>query len=510
LTGVYHYPEFKFRNGSLWLVFGAYVLLTAISVIQHELWGDELQPWNLIKGSSDFANLLSNSKYDGHPPVWYALLFVLSKFTHSIAAFQSITFLISCSIAFLLIFYSGFPLTFKILCLAGYYFAFEYAVFGRNYSTAVLIAFLICINIHRNFKFKLPVYYFLLFLLCNAHLLGLILACCFHLYFLVSYWRKEAGIRWLAINILVALVIMAPTACFIFPLEGDVPNISDWFATLRKGQLVIALQAPVKAFMPVPAWWEHHFWNTNAILETIRRGNSFFAHAMLLLVSSGIVGMVVIALRADKKALVFFCLNLVLTMMSAAIFPLVNARYVGFIYVAFLAGLWISQRENSICGFRKGIVYLFLIFQLPGSIIALSRDWNSPFSQLNAVKDLSAMVPPGQPLITDYWGLNYLNAVNDKAWYCVESKKMQSYLVLNEPTIKNMRNTNRYTDGIESYFRKNKLRAVFFLTSTSPEELGRFDTALNKTFSIKLITQKAGAIEKFSNAYLYWITPRGK
>ena len=79
-------PTLDIRNERLllWAVFGAYVLLLLMALANHELWGDEIHSWNIARSSHGLIDLLRNSRYEGHPPLWYVVLFSITRITHEI------------------------------------------------------------------------------------------------------------------------------------------------------------------------------------------------------------------------------------------------------------------------------------------------------------------------------------------------------------------------------------------------------------------------------------------
>ena len=173
-----------FTNPLLWGIFILYVIILGFTIAHHELWGDEIHSWNIAKASNSFSDLISNTRYEGHPPVWYIILWSISKFTHNVYYIQLVQGIIACAIVFLILFFSQIPVLAKILIPFGYFFLFEYGVLSRNYAIGILPAFIICVILHKNFRYRIIVYYVLLFLVSNTHLLALLLACSLHLYFL--------------------------------------------------------------------------------------------------------------------------------------------------------------------------------------------------------------------------------------------------------------------------------------------------------------------------------------
>src|SRR6266508_2437176 len=94
------------RVGALWITFTIYLLVSGYTIVHHELSGDEVHSWNIVKGSARFPDLVHNIRFEGHPPGWYTLLWPLSQLTHDAAAIQVVHWAIASCTAFLIIFYS--------------------------------------------------------------------------------------------------------------------------------------------------------------------------------------------------------------------------------------------------------------------------------------------------------------------------------------------------------------------------------------------------------------------
>ena len=172
-------------NIILSITFILYVIIIGFTIFHHELWGDEIHSWNIVKASGSFSQLIQNTRYEGHPPVWYIILWTVSKFTNDPLYIQLVHVLIASLAVYILLFYSPLPLFAKLLIPFGYFFLYEYSVISRNYAIGVLLAFCICMIMFRNFRGKSLVYYGLLLFLSNTHLLALLLAGCLHLYYLL-------------------------------------------------------------------------------------------------------------------------------------------------------------------------------------------------------------------------------------------------------------------------------------------------------------------------------------
>ena len=204
----------------LWIVFLLYVIVAGFAIANHELWGDEIHSWNIVKASCSISELINNTRYEGHPPVWYLILWGISKFTHNLVYVQVAQLIIASSVAYIVLFYSPFPFISRILIPFGYYFLFEYGILSRNYAIGVLPALCICYILQKEFKYKLVLYYALLFFMSNTHLIGLILAGSLHFYFLLLNFEQKKKISKLFPHILLGILAFLPALYFIFSAIG--------------------------------------------------------------------------------------------------------------------------------------------------------------------------------------------------------------------------------------------------------------------------------------------------
>src|SRR4030095_13196907 len=73
------------------------------------------------KSSGTFADPISNIKNEGHPPAWYALLWLISKFTHNLIYVQVAHEIIATLAVFIILIFAV-PVHTKILMPFGHYF----------------------------------------------------------------------------------------------------------------------------------------------------------------------------------------------------------------------------------------------------------------------------------------------------------------------------------------------------------------------------------------------------
>jgi len=491
-------------NPVLWGVFILYVIVLSFTIAHHELWGDEIHSWNIAKASTSFSDLISNTRYEGHPPLWYTILWSISKLTHNVDYIQLTQLIIASLVVFLVMFFSPFPLITRILIPFGYFFLFEYGVLSRNYAIGVLLAFCICIILHKNFKYKLPVYYVLLFLMSNTHPLGLHLACCLHLYFLLLNSEQKKKTSAIISHILLGAFVLLPSLYFIFPPPDSSLNIHFWMSRWNIKQLTALIQRLLYAFVPVPAWWKYNFWNTQFLLEAQR--NYPILKFIKIIVLLSLFGMFFSILKKNKKSLIFFAANLFLSFIVSVFVPLVSARYSGFLFIGFIVAYWLYCSETPVSRNNKWLVNILLVIQLAGGAFAVVKDIQLPFSNGYRVKELLNQVPQDKKVVTDYWTLNVLTAFTDKPYYCLEMQKEMSFLLWNQELATMTRRPDPYSVGLKYLFQKEGIQQVYMISIHSPQDIPHIDSQLTKLYQVKLIDKREGAIEKGGNLYLYQIS----
>lgn len=487
----------------LWAVFIIYVVLFCFAMYRHELWGDEYHSWNIAKASKNVWELLSNIRYEGHPPLWYLILFTISKFTHNLGGIQAVHLCIAIVAVFILLLHSDIPVANRIWMPFGYYLLFEFTLLSRNYAIGLLLAFCICMIIRRQFRGKLLLYYLLLFLLTNTHLLGIFLAGSLHLYFLIyrAEQKEKAGL--VVLHGVLGILLVMPALSFVFPPSDSVLN-PQFFSNKwqLKQQAATIVLAPLRALMPIPVWWDGHFWNTQFLIDAQR------PYPVLKIVnpilSLGLLALVFFILRGNKKSLLLFGVNLLLTFATAAIFPLTSARYVGFIYIGFIVAYWLYASETPTTLGARRLAGILLILQLAGGAIAVTKDIRYPFSNAYRAHGLFSEVPPSDKIVTDYWCLNVLSAYVDKPFYCVDLGKEVTFLKWKEDVFRPIVNgESAHYDGMMKYMADNNLRYVYFMTIYSPAALAKLDPQFVDCFKLELIDKREGAIEKYGDLYLY-------
>jgi hypothetical protein len=492
---------------TLWIVFAIYLAISGFTMTHHELSGDEVHSWNIAKGSATLPELVRNSRYEGHPPGWYVLLWPLSRVTHAAASIQLLHWAIASCVAFVVLFRSPLPTWARLLVPFGYYFLFEYAILSRNYAIGVLLGCLLCVLLGSKDRERTFLYYLFLFLMSNTHLLAAVLAGCLHLAVLFRMRQRGGTAGSVAGHVVLGLLALLPSAYFIFPPGDSALNVESWRARWTPEQVRAFAQAPLRSFVPVPAWWTHGFWNTQVLLEArtrfsfLRLVNPLIA----LLVLSGATW----TLWRHTASLLLFTANLGLSFVIAAtVLPMTAARYSGFLYVAFVLALWLACAEGLLLN-RAKAMFLRALFalQVVGGLFAAWSDVRLPFANLFRIVELAAEVPPDSRLVSDYWTMNAYSAFIDKPIYCVDMRRELSFVLWDGELREALKNASLYSDGFREIFRHGDPKAVHLVSDRSPSKLFRADHDLEAAFRVDLVDRREGAIDPGGNLYLYRVAP---
>lgn len=199
-----------------WGIWGLYTVLVILGVINHESWADEAQSW-LIARDNNLAGIFTLLPSEGHPPLWYLILYPISHAGLPYESIKWLTAIICIATVYIILFRTRIPVLLKLIVPFSYLFLFEYAHFGRSYCLIVFFVATV-ISLYPQ-RFEKP----WLFALCiiglyNTHILAFSLAfglTVLYIIDIISY--KKAGAQTWG-----ALAIMCLGGLYLIPyLTGD-------------------------------------------------------------------------------------------------------------------------------------------------------------------------------------------------------------------------------------------------------------------------------------------------
>lgn len=412
-----------------------FLLISTHTIINHEMWRDEIQAWLLARDSTSLFDLFRNLKYEVHPALWYLCLMPLTRIFTSPSAMQIFHLLVATTTIFLFVKYSPFNKVQKILFSFGYFPFYEYSIISRNYALGMLLIFIFCTLFpKRHTKFTLIG--IILFLLSQTSLIALILVIVISVFLFIDYKLSQKRIApWIGFTIIV-LGIVTSILQLIPPTDTGFAVGGHW--TLDLNYLEKTLSTVTQAFFPIPKQ-ELHFWNTIAW-----KNNIFFLYIINFFTFFFILWFIFGLLK--KPATLFLFLGCTLgILLSCFIAKFVGSiRHQGFLFIAFIMSAWIADYSKEFNWFvtsdplrkiwKKIFSYsltIILIVHVISAMIAIKMDNQYIFSSGKLVaeyiksKNMAAMLMVGH---TDYATSTVVGYLAKDKTYYPNSERFGSYI----------------------------------------------------------------------------------
>jgi hypothetical protein len=322
-------------------VLAAWLPVAIFAISHHEMWRDELHCWLVARDSPAPWNVVSGRAYDGQPPLWYLLLWVLEKTTHRPEVMQVVHVAIAAAAVWIFATRAPLPRWARALFPFGYFLAYEYVALSRCYGLALCFALLLCV--HHPRRFERPVRTALLVAaLALTTTVATVVAAAYTLVLVadgVSLLRARhrlARRAWIPVAS-GAAAFVAATLCAWPPADSTVAHVTwplpvpDDFAPTR---LIVALAPIPRAYF--------FFWNSNALLsfEPLRRV------AVPLSVAVGL-WLVFVLSRVRSAALLFGAGTLGLMALFGFVYG-GDVRHHGFLFVLLVMGTWLASEAPQV------------------------------------------------------------------------------------------------------------------------------------------------------------------
>jgi hypothetical protein len=248
-----------------------------------------------------------------------------------------------------------------------------------------------------------------------------------HFYFLLWNMEQKKKQRIIVSHLLMGICLLLPSLYFIYPPVDSQLGLNFWVDRWSKDQLSAATRGPLFAFLPVAAWWNYHFWNTQFLIE-LRVNHSALRYVNLLL-SVTLVVLAYFILKPNRKARLLFLANLLLCfVMGITFFSLTTERYAGFLFIGFITAYWLFASETPVSKSKKWLINGLLVVQLIGGVFIVIKDIQLPFSNADRVNELLQEVPHGEKSGTDYWAMNTIATFADRSFYCLDLQQEKLFL----------------------------------------------------------------------------------
>jgi hypothetical protein len=374
------------------LVLAAYLPVAVFAVAHHEMWRDELHCWLVARDSATPWDVVRNRAYDGHPPLWYLLLWVLEKTTHDPRSMQVVHVAIAAAAVWVFVRHAPFGRIVRGLFPFGYFLAYEYVALSRCYGMALLFALLLCAHHRRRFERPIATAVLLGALALTTTVAtmvaaGYAAALAFEWVAAARAGQGNARRAWIPIAVATAACVAAGL-CAWPPADSTVARV----AWPREVPSDFAPTRIIAGLVPIPRV-DFFFWNSNALLsfEPFRR--------VALAASLVLAGWLMFVLSRDRAAAILFGVGALLLM---ALFGGVyggDVRHHGFFFVLFLMGAWMAdgaatrgEIESGWSRVRRAALrptlMVVLLVHIPAAAIALGYDARYIFSSGKRAADV--------------------------------------------------------------------------------------------------------------------------
>lgn len=363
-------------------IFITYILLIAIGLYHHEMWRDELQAWNIVLKSNSISDLFYNIRYEGHPILWFLIIWPFSKFTSSPYAIQIIHFCFSVFSAYLIVFKSPLNNLEKLAVLFSYFLFFEYALISRNYNIG--LSLMLCIAYYwKNYQINILVISVLIFLLfqCNAFM-ALIATAIFLILIIKLYLdRTVLSIR----NITAIFLVLTGGLLFLFTTfpQADSSYAAIWNLHFWPGLFIQVMAKMNMGLLPIPTF-KTAFWETRII------HNDIINAIIGVTIWMGLLWV----WRKNIVSFVFILSSFGLIILFLYLKPLGAIRHYGHFSLALIFVYWLSYYDSYQPQTAKVIFRSIFLLQACVGLFAAFEDWNHPFSN---AKNVAAFIKTKLP-----------------------------------------------------------------------------------------------------------------
>lgn len=377
----------------------AFFILGLLGILNHAMWRDELNGWLIARDSSSLTDFWNNIRYEGHPILWYACLYLLNQITRNAIAMQIFHLLLATMGMGLFIYFSPFNRLQKLLFTLGYLPIYEYLLISRNYAIGVLFLFAFCTYFKSREKSYLGLA-IILALLANSNAYCLLIAVALTITLVVEYIASKyinleikinASLQNTLLSLLIVLLGISLSVILLMP-----PTDS----TLQGGADQWFLQ------------WDFHRFNQaltriwNSYILVLVPGDSKPPDVFLFaIISLGILAFLITIFLEYPIILGFYLMGTGGIVLFTYLKFLGSARHYGHLYFILIIAFWLTRYyspSNILTQFifkipekftliitrwlnwtkKYKITFLMIILyaQLAAGIVSFSRDVFLPYS----------------------------------------------------------------------------------------------------------------------------------
>ncbi len=499
------------------VITAVFFVIALIGILNHEMWRDELHCWLVARDAHSFAQLYQNRSYDGHPVLWYALLYILTWFTVSPVAMQVLLLILAAGSVYLFNRFSNFTVLQKVLFSFGYYSIYEYSIIARSYSLGFFLVISFCslyVNRGRNVAWL----FLVLILLANTSAFGLGLSVCFAGVLLFDWFSNRKKAEWKAVSLrffscwfVLFLVGAALSVMQTLPRKDNTlmqPHLS---LLADKDRMKVVLSKLSEAYLLIPEIRSLPYW-VSSQSDTFVRSDI----KPSILISIILLTAATIVLARKPLAVLLYWTGTVVVICLLGLTLTLGPRHTGHLVTILVAALWLSDYfperhfESSVLvgvsrwgrKIQNGFVILIFGAQTIAGIAIYTTDLEKPFSAskgaANFIREhnLASLPIVGTP---DWASENFAALLNTRIYY-PERMEFGSFVIWDGKRKPNP-SDQQIIDAIDTVLGQSQQRALLILNKPAVEKVA--DSTFTLDLNMVNPTIKITLIAKFDEAMMF-------
>jgi hypothetical protein len=449
-------------HGLHFIIFFLFIVGLSL-VFFHEYWRDETQSYLTVRNSHSLSELFFNSRYDGHPSLWFLFLYAIKFISPTIGMIKILHLVFAGITGWLILRFSTFSILQKILLIFGYFFFYEYAFIARNYAQGVLFIMLFCTFYPKRHESPLFIMLLAVFvvgaMLSNFYSFFIGLSLFGLLAYEFLFFRQPNTPVWPSI---ISLGIMA-SAMMLFIVDTRPPSdygyAQSWNMQMDVGRIGAAFANLWKSFVPIPKL-TIQFWN-----------KSIFGDNILTALLGLFLLPVIVFLCARKKTARLFIVFIIGLIFTFSYFKFSGyIRHNGHMFIGFIAMLWMQPympgKEEKEIRFISTFLNCILVFQVIASVIAVYFDLNYPFSNSKKTADFIKQKFPNHVLVGhEDTNTSPICAFLSRDIYYPASDRFGSFIIFNRKRLETVVTDSVLLNRGDSVARVQNKQVLFILSS---------------------------------------------
>jgi hypothetical protein len=366
----------SWRGRVIAITMALYLILLSVATWRHTFWRDEAGAWLIGRDCNNFHSLWHVVHYEGHPPLWFLVMFVIGHLTRNPEWIKLPNLLATLAAAAMILPSRNLSIATRLGLIFSYFMLFEYGLIDRNYMIGIVFLVAAAMWLRKpgskfeNSELKVST---ALSLAALTSVPALIVAVSLYAYALAAGARERWSGRRVWAMVLFGVCVLSAVVTIWPPADsGSILMRDQWSASIRLGH---ALRSVAEAYLPVPGATVH-FWN----VTLLSRASGFV---------EGSVGfLLAIALAAFfRRRLVrwLFVISSILLLAEMAFTGLQYMRHVGWLFVVFLLALLLEGDHGLRKTWRGWMLAGILLVQVGSGIYAAAVSVVHPFSSARQV-----------------------------------------------------------------------------------------------------------------------------